>query len=309
MIRRVESRHCTRMSRSRPPLLSSTPSGARWAHRALASLSVAAILLSSAPARAYFVRETASGLPVRWPDADITLEIDPSLTDAVPGALAAVTAAAIAWTDANLGPKLHVTFADSASTPAVDGRNVVYFIPGYPTAAGALAITLVSYDDVTGAIVDTDIVINGSYDFAVLPAADRPAAGAVAVANEPATSTPGPFAWAGSQETTTAPVDFAASAPFDLVHILTHETGHALGLDDAAEDTADVMYLYSSPGDASRRTPASDDLAGIEFLYGNMPATAQGCSVTGRDSGPSGAPLAAACALIAYVASRRRRVT
>jgi hypothetical protein len=43
--------------------------------------------------------------------------------------------------------------------------------------------------------------------------------------------------------------------------------GHALGLADVFDDPHAVMYAYTSAGDASRRAPSPDDVAGVDSLY------------------------------------------
>jgi len=133
------------------------------------------------------------------------------------------------------------------------------------------------FDSHTGAIVDADIVINGLYDFAVLPSGARAAAGAIAITNEPAAGTDvspaNPFGLAVGATN-------AGTAVFDLLHVLAHESGHVLGLRDSEDDASDVMYPYTFPGDASRRAPSSDDRAGIESLYEAAPAVAGGCTIS-----------------------------
>jgi hypothetical protein len=233
---------------------------------------MAAVVAAQAQtASAYTVRETAAGTPVRWTSSTVAIELDPSLLEGLPYAMAAAQTAAAAWNERAVGPTLEFSPATSRSTPAVDGRNVVYFLPGYPAAAGALAITLVSYDDVTGAIVDTDVVINGEYPFALLPDDARAPSGVLPVANEPVAddvSTGG--LWRLSES--------SSGLSFDLVHVLVHESGHVLGLRDESSTSADVMFLFSVPGDATGRTPTDDDAGGVAFLYADSASSGQGCS-------------------------------
>jgi hypothetical protein len=279
--------------------------------RLAAFLVLAAHLAGSATAEAYALRRTASGTPVRWAHDEVTLELDPSVTAALPGSLDAVNQAAAAWAAGGAGPTLQVALAESASMPGVDGRNVVYFIPGYPEAAGALAITIVSCDELTGAILDADVVINGTYDFAVLAPSARAAAGAVLFANEAAgeatTSSPPSLGWLGPSATGLAATETRAStSPFDFVHILAHETGHVLGLEDVLDEPDDVMFLYSAPGDAERRAPAPDDIAGVAFLYGASPPAPRGCRIAFPDPSDDSRGLPLVGVAVAVVAWRRR---
>jgi hypothetical protein len=279
---------------------------ARLASRAAAILTVVAAVLPASLAHAYVLRHTPSGLPVRWPTPRVTVELDPSLTAALPAATEAERAAAAGWVTSGDGVTIDVTAAASASSPAVDGRNVVYYIPGYPPAGEALAITLVSCDDATGEIIDADVVINGAYPFAVLSADARAPAGTPLVANEAATASgviaPGAvasLAWLEPSRLTLP--------PFDLVHVLSHETGHVLGLEDTRDDGTDVMFLYSAPGDADRRAPTADDLAGIAALYDDAGTPKGGGCAIGTEPGADGTPWLGVILGGYFVFSGRRR--
>jgi hypothetical protein len=264
--------------------LSSLQTEPRWTNRALrfaiAGACMCVTTVTAANAHAYVVRQTASGAMVHWPQTTIEVEIDPSVTTAITGSLEGITTAMAGWSSSTSGPQLTVTEASGSSSPAVDYRNVVYFAPGgYPAAGNALAITLVSYDDSTGEIVDADIVINGKYAFAILAAGARAATGAIAIANEPVIGEPTDKPLSDSNGAFGLGASPTNGVPFDLVHVLAHETGHLLGLEDAPSDTSDLMYLYTAPGDAALRAPATDDVAGVTFLYAGVPtSTSHGCA-------------------------------
>jgi Matrixin len=253
-------------------------------------------MASSATASAYELRHTTSGTVVHWPSHEVTVEVDPSMT-ALPGAADAVVAALASWSVRGNVPQLAIAVDTTPSSPAVDGRNVVYYAPdGYPAAGSALAITLVSFDDVTGEIVDADIVLNGQYAFAVLAEDSAPPPGMAPVANDPMSEPP------------SMPGASSGVAQFDLIHVLSHETGHLLGLLDATAEPNDVMYVYTSAHDAARRAPAKDDIAGVDALYANAPPQA-GCTVAApgvASRAPWGSGLGSALGL-AWVVIRRRR--
>jgi hypothetical protein len=123
---------------------------------------------------------------------------------------------------------------------------------------------------------------------------------------------------------------FAGPSAFDLASVLTHESGHLLGLAHS-EDAEATMFASASPGEVNKRTLASDDAQAVCAAYppngtrvtsaGTIPATAcnlqpglasacspsvrGGCSLAPR-TGEGAASLAlvvAACAL----ALRRKR--
>jgi hypothetical protein len=218
--------------------------------RALICWIVLGCALTPRSADAYELRQTSQGAFVRWDSAQVPFVVDASLDAAAPhGAQAALDAIA-AWSGVGNGPKLVARMGSGAAEPAADGQNTILYMPdGYPPAQGALAVTISTVDVSTGELLDTDIVINGTYAFAVLAQNARAAPGTQPIATE-------------GQSLGTEP-----SAPFDLRHVVGHEIGHALGLADVYDDLHAVMYAYTSAGDAARRAPSPDDVAGIDSLY------------------------------------------
>ena len=266
----------------------------------LAAAVVGALSLTSLRAAAHVQHTTAAGRPVRWAQANVDFVISPSLAHIAPDAVTAVASAMSGWSGTGGAPTLRVALGDGSESPAVDGRNVVYFAPdGYPSARGALAVTLLSYDETTGDILDADIVINGNHPLAVLPAGSV-AHGALA-----------PTDVSGG---TTASARDDDEGAFDLLHVVMHETGHALGLRDEPDVIVAAMFPFAYRNDATRREPTTDDLAGIATAY-REPANAaaatgtHGCTATpiaSRDDA-AGPALAAALALLLRMRGARRR--
>ena len=60
------------------------------------------------------------------------------------------------------------------------------------------------------------------------------------------------------------------SSKMDLQNIITHELGHAIGLDDIYNTVCSsvTMYGYSDEGETSRRTLEQPDITGLQKMYG-----------------------------------------
>jgi hypothetical protein len=276
---------------------------------ALAAAFVAFMSLGASEARAQVTKKTSGGDPVRWGQSSVMFTVDPALTRAIPNAEQAVAMALDAWSAKNGAPGLAFATAREGDSvaPAKDGRNVIYYAPsGHPLVGGALAVTILTYDDISGRILDADIIVNGAYPFAVLEPTALAPVGALAIAAHTGDITPSPCDATGSGEDSgrsgrkadarsregeagtcgdrehkkdeangrgyeTEDGDPASDSPpgnlpFDLTHVLAHDLGHALGLGDDGDHRA-LMYLYSLPGDASRRGPSERDLEGLRELY------------------------------------------
>jgi hypothetical protein len=101
----------------------------------------------------------------------------------------------------------------------------------YQGATSTIALTTLTVDTKTGQILDADVEVNS-------------------------------FA---AQITTTGP------PVADLDSIVTHESGHFLGLAHSSVKSATMYYQYS-PASTSIRAPGSDDIAGICAIYPPTPS-------------------------------------
>lgn len=137
-----------------------------------------ALTLTARDAAAFELKHTPTGQTLEWPSAQVAFVIDPSVEAAVRGGAVAVANAVAAWSGVAGAPTLVTSAGPGGAKVAVDGQNSILLMPeGNAPAGDALAVTVLSYDDATGALVDADIVMNGIHAFAVLAAWLGPGAG------------------------------------------------------------------------------------------------------------------------------------
>ncbi len=215
------------------------------------ALSTAATIASSAGA--YVVKHTSAGETVRWRGVDhLEMRIDPSLRAAVADSPDAIERAMRSWNERATGaPKLSLSKTDTTLAPGYDGVNAIVYRNGYEKAGKAIAITILTYDEKSGDIVDADIVVNGKYAFGRIGEVTRDA--------------------------------------YDLVHVSGHELGHTLGLGDEGELEEALMFGYTKSGDMTRRNPGNDDIEGVTSIYATEPSVSSGCTSGPTPRGPTGA--------------------
>jgi len=185
----------------------------------------------------------SSGLPVYWSSTCISYDLQeaagPSLSLAQ--ASTALASAFAIWTGTTCtgsggGPiSMQVTNLGPVSCSVVEynecgpNQHVIVFRDKWQVhdTANALALTTVTYDLDTGELYDADMEINASVPLS--------------------TATPLP------------------ANGYDFATVVTHETGHFLGLAHATLQSA-TMYAYLGVGE-TRRTLSSDDVDGICTIY------------------------------------------
>jgi hypothetical protein len=139
------------------------------------------------------------------------------------------------WADADTD-KLKLFLYDGATSinrPRFDRTNVVLW---GKISAGAIAITYVRYNSVTGEVVDIDTVFNSRFPWAIFDAANG--------------------------ECQTQP------DAYDLQNIATHEFGHWVGLDDRynSSDRDLTMYGYGAGGELKKRDLGQGDKSGVNAV-------------------------------------------
>ncbi len=97
-----------------------------------------------------------------------------------------------------------------------------------------------------------------------------------------------------------------AEGKMDLLTVLLHEYGHALGLDHSA-DGHDLMAATLQPG--VRRLPSAEELDLMAGLLGVAKETGSASPVPYDPFSPPGTPLPATISLAAFVAARQHRGT
>jgi hypothetical protein len=175
--------------------------------------------------------------------------------------LEAATMAAQSWRDVRCSDgnaplddwSFELADADAAFVPNGANQNVIRFVDAaWPHASQALGKTVLGVDLDTGEILDADIVVNSQvHEFSLDPEG---------------TST-------------------------DLVAVLTHELGHALGLDHSSDTEATMRPETRGFATSELRDLAADDSAGLCAIYPSTPDGANdevpiretvGCGLAGR---------------------------
>ncbi len=132
-----------------------------------------------------------------------------------------------------------VTFNEDTNTTTVvkrslDGKNIIAW---GKTSGTALAVTYIWYNTQTKQVVETDTIFNNH------------------------------LLWTWSDPTLNQ--CSANTSSFDVQDILTHETGHWMGLDDeyTSNFVDNTMYGYGAKGEIKKGTLASGDVTAVTNLY------------------------------------------
>jgi hypothetical protein len=145
----------------------------------------------------------------------------------------------------------------TASRPAEDDGFNVFFEDGWDQDPGVLALTYTWSSPETGEIEHFDIAINADH-----------------------------FDWTTAGE----------GGKYDLENAITHEFGHALGLDHSDDPDAS-MAPTAAPNEVVKRNPNDDDLTGYKAIYPGNPSGSDGAEEgdappTGSDAPTGGGELA-----------------
>jgi len=207
--------------------------------------------LFATDANAWEVRMDPSGQELAWQTPEISYRVNGSgkhgLSEA---AIDTLMAAATRNWASPLNGKLN--FEQGAKTTArtpdhSDGVNAVYFDENWNQDPSLLALTYV-WSTPQGEIIGFDLAVNAT-----------------------------DHTWA---------IDGREDAN-DLLNTLSHEIGHALGIDHSPEIAPATMYPSSPAGEVQKRDLHEDDVAAAVYLYGATDTEeSAGCSTSPRTSAP-----------------------
>src|SRR5690349_16429067 len=132
------------------------------------ALALAAALTLARSANAFEIKHADDGELVRWRRSGVTWSVDRSVRE-VKGGDDAVATAVAAWTGRAGAPKLEIERKDAKLEPGLDGKNAVFYAKdGFEPAGDVLAVTVLSFDERTGEVLDADIILNGKYELGVV---------------------------------------------------------------------------------------------------------------------------------------------
>jgi hypothetical protein len=182
------------------------------------------------------------GKPLFWPTLCVTYSLQKDASKkgiSLDVAQEAFAEAFETWTTAKCKsgtPRISISESEAVSckeqeyNQKVGNANSIIFRDDewpYTGSSNVLALTTVTYNLENGEIYDADMELN-SADIAFTTSDAKPS--------------------------------------FDLLSVVTHETGHFLGLSHSADPSATMFESYK-PGDLSLRDLSADDIAGICDIY------------------------------------------
>lgn len=238
-----------------------------------------ALLLFPAASSAFELRTDSSGATVTFAGKEMVFELPEKVPCGLTAAQveSAAKSALAAWSAA---ARLKLSAAP-VEGEAVSG-TVSFVDEDWPYDANALAVTVLQMDLKAHRILRADIKLNAqAHRFRALPADSK-----------------------------------AGGIYDDLQSALTHELGHAIGLEHSEIQGA-VMYPSSAKGEVTKRALTADDASGASALYGAaadlpspavaMQELAQGMVGVGCSTAPSGPTVfAGLLALLGFAAVGRR---
>jgi hypothetical protein len=163
---------------------------------------------------------------------------------------AAIGAAFVSWDAATT----KTLFTHGGSTTATPGSGDGISTVGFKNLKGSVvAITTGWYNRKTNLLTEFDVALNTDYSWDTNLFATGDCGG--------------------------------AAGKFDVLNVVTHEAGHAVGLADVTQAASDAqsMFAYVAYGELTKRMPASGDLNGLAAVYDGAPASGQQAASASSD--------------------------
>lgn len=171
----------------------------------------------------------SSGEFLHWAQDSVPFRVNPNNLEEIDNdsVITAVDSAAIAWSGASDVYLELARAGDTATMGALDEENVIYFNDDWPSSPDLLALTS-SWSDEEGVIVEFDLAINSKH-----------------------------HDWSTD----------AKEGACDLQNTLTHELGHAIGIDHDEANVEATMFPSSTPGETLKRDLDAGDVEVAAWLY------------------------------------------
>lgn len=171
----------------------------------------------------------SSGEFLHWAQDSVSFRVNPQNLEDIPAesVIVAVEGAAGAWSGASDVYIELLRDADTAEFGGLDDESVVYFNEDWPSSPDLLALTS-SWSDEEGVIVEFDLAINTKH-----------------------------HVWSTD----------GREGSCDLQNTLTHELGHAIGIDHDDANVDATMYPSSTPGETLKRDLDPSDIEVAAWLY------------------------------------------
>ena len=257
------------------------------------------VLYTSCPAEteAECVLDPSLLVPLRWytDHAEVVFDATPPGEIGSAEAMTTLQDSFLAWSALSCGGEVypyHFTFSGPVEGFSIGyvkngvNQNLVKWVSSaadWEHGPGVLALTSLTFDTVTGEVVDGDLELNdGQYRFSLNPASDE----------------------------------------VDLKNTAVHEAGHFLGLDHSKNKLA-TMYDKAPLGETDKRDLISDDVKGYCALYGpgapdriivpggSVTSSSGGCQLDPRGGGQplAGVALLLMLLLTSLTSARLRRAS
>lgn len=230
------------------------------------------VALLCQPALAWEGRLDENGVQLRWEQHTIPFVLNPTGDHGIPedAISTLVTAATHAWTDPVYGELSfeHEGRTDERGASHTDETNIVYFEDDWTHDPSLLAVTYL-WSDPDGRILGFDLAFNTQHhDWSI----------------------------DGNPDSN------------DLLNTLSHEFGHAIGIDHSPDEELATMYALSPPGETHKRDLHQDDIDAVVYLYSgtrDLDGEGKGCSTI---RSPHSVPVWWALLAVCPIIQRRRRL-